>query len=399
MNGMNIIGVQFRRAGKIYDFLAKDLLVQVGDHVVVDTDRGPSLAEVVNISFEAAKGSRDFAVMKHVVRLASGRDLDEAGRLNSEKAEDFTKNRIRVLGLDMRLIKADVQFGGSKVILFFSSPGRVDFRELVKDLAAGLKSRVELKQVGARDEAKLTGGLGICGREFCCSSFLREFVPVSIKMAKNQNLALNPAKISGGCGRLLCCLTYEDETYVSLKKNLLPRGTRVRLADGTVGDVLKGDILNQKVLIETETGEQRSVPISDCELIGERGRSDEEPTGDEWGDDLDIAGLMDKKGPARKDKAQGRRDRERGPGKPTSENGRQASHNESDLSEPLGPEAAPEQSGASDDEPSAEGEAGQQERSDQAPRNQSPGGEPRQDSGRRGRRRNRSRRGPAKPSN
>ena len=121
----------------------------------------------------------------------------------------------------MRIINIEVQFGGNKVIVYFSAPGRVDFRELVKELASGLKTRVELKQVGARDEAKLTGGLGICGREFCCSSWLREFVPVSIKMAKNQNLALNPNKVSGGCGRLLCCLTYEDETYSELRQKLL----------------------------------------------------------------------------------------------------------------------------------------------------------------------------------
>jgi cell fate regulator YaaT (PSP1 superfamily) len=148
--------------------------------------------------------------------MAGERDLSEEGQFSESQMMDIARGRVESFKLDMRIMKAEAQMGGNKVIVYFSSPGRVDFRDLVKDLAGALRSRVELKQVGARDEAKLVGGLGICGREYCCSSFLRDFVPVSIKMAKNQNLALNPSKVSGGCGRLLCCLTYENDAYFTM---------------------------------------------------------------------------------------------------------------------------------------------------------------------------------------
>lgn len=297
MSGTNIVGVQFRQAGKIYDFQSNGLLLQIGDYVVVETDRGPSLAEVKKIDFLPAAGEgaggkkRKDGALKPVVRVASEKDLNGSGRLTPEHSEDFAKERIKKLKLDMRVINVEVQFGGNKVIIFFSAPGRVDFRELVKELAGGLKTRVELKQVGARDEARQVGGVGICGREFCCSSFLREFVPVSIKMAKNQNLALNPNKVSGGCGRLLCCLTYEDETYSKLRENLLPAKTRVQLLDGSKGDVIRGDILNQVMLVEKDDGEQVSVKISDLQVV-KRSDSSDKP-GDEWGEDIDLGGLMD----------------------------------------------------------------------------------------------------------
>lgn len=182
--------------------------------------------------------------------MASQRDLEEARKLTPEAAAKVAKERADRLGLKMTVLQSEVQFGGNKVIIFFSATGRVDFRDLVKDLASSLKARVELKQVGARDEAKLVGGIGVCGREFCCSSFLRDFVPVSIKMAKNQNLALNPSKVSGGCGRLLCCLTYENDQYTELRKSFPPKNAQIRcLDDGVVGRVLKGDVLNQTVLI------------------------------------------------------------------------------------------------------------------------------------------------------
>ena len=296
MSGVNIVGVQFRRAGKIYDFDGKDFILKVGDSVVVDTERGPSLAEVKKLGF-ADETTRDLSVLKPVLRTASKKDIDDSGRLSSEEAQSFTKEKIDELSLDMRIINVDVQFGGNKVIVFFSAPGRVDFRELVKELASGLKTRVELKQVGARDEAKLTGGLGICGREFCCSSWLREFVPVSIKMAKNQNLALNPNKVSGGCGRLLCCLTYEDETYSELRQKLLPRGTRVELEDGERAKVIKGDILNQVFVVELAQGDQRTVSVNSVKPIdesNERAKSSAENTEAEmWAEDLDILALAE----------------------------------------------------------------------------------------------------------
>ena len=286
MSGVNIVGVQFRRAGKIYDFHGKDFLVKLGDKVVVETERGPSLAEVKRLDY-ALEGDQDFSKLKPILRIANRKDLDSSGRLSADDATKFAKEKIKALNLDMRVINVEIQFGGNKIIIYFSAPGRVDFRELVKELAGGLKTRVELKQVGARDEAKLAGGIGICGREFCCSSFLREFVPVSIKMAKNQNLALNPSKVSGGCGRLLCCLTYEDETYKDLRQKLLPKGARVRLSDGSFGDVIKGDILNQVMLLEMDSGEQRSVPISELEVVEKNSGVE-----DDWADDLDFDGLM-----------------------------------------------------------------------------------------------------------
>ncbi|MBC7658170.1 MAG: hypothetical protein H7249_00525 [Chitinophagaceae bacterium] len=287
MSGINIVGVQFRRAGKIYDFDAKEFPLAVGDKVVVETERGPSLAEVKRIQF-VDEVEVNLEALKPIVRLASIKDQESAGRLTGEHSEQFTKQKIKDLNLDMRVINVEIQFGGNKVIVYFSAPGRVDFRELVKELAGGLKTRVELKQVGARDEAKLAGGLGICGREFCCSSFLREFVPVSIKMAKNQNLALNPSKVSGGCGRLLCCLTYEDETYSSLRQALLPKGARVKLQDGSVGDVVRGDILNQVMQVELDSGELRTVPIPELELVD----ASHGVVEDDWGSDLNFGTLM-----------------------------------------------------------------------------------------------------------
>ncbi len=292
MTGVNIVGVQFRRAGKIYNFNAKKFCVAQGDCVVVETDRGPSMAEVMRVSF-TAEAEVDLDSLKPVLRVASKKDQAIVGKLTEAEALKFTNDRIHQLKLEMSVIGVDVQLGGSKIIVYFTAPGRVDFRELVKELATGLKTRVELKQVGSRDEAKLVGGLGICGREFCCSSFLREFVPVSIKMAKNQNLALNPSKVSGGCGRLLCCLTYEDDTYSELRQKLPPRKSQVRGPDGQTGIVIKSDILNQRIVIETSTGEQVTLAVSEIEVLA-ASEGEDLSEQDDWGDDLDLSQLMDK---------------------------------------------------------------------------------------------------------
>ena len=292
MDGINIVGVQFRRAGRIYEFAAGDSDLRVGDDVVVDTERGPSLAKVAQVRF--AFDATDTKDLKTITRLATRRDLDETRKLTPEDAVKYARSRADLLGLKMTVLQSEVQFGGNKVIIYFSAPGRVDFRELVKDLATGLKARVELKQVGARDEAKLVGGIGICGREFCCSSFLREFVPVSIKMAKNQNLALNPSKVSGGCGRLLCCLSYENDLYTELRSKLPPRGTRVRsLEDGEIGNIIKGDILNQIVVIETAEGRQVTVSVAQMEVVeaGTETTADDSSEAEAWGEDIDFAAL------------------------------------------------------------------------------------------------------------
>lgn len=287
---MNIVGVQFRRAGRIYDFLAGDIDLKVGDDVVVETERGPSLAKVAQLRFDqVTSGAKE---LKSILRLATARDLDEARKLTPEYATNYARERVERLQLRMSILQSEVQFGGNKVIIYFSAAGRVDFRELVKELASGLKARVELKQVGARDEAKLVGGIGICGREFCCSSFLREFVPVSIKMAKNQNLALNPSKVSGGCGRLLCCLTYENDLYSELRRQLPPKGARAHaVEENMTGQVIKTDILNQIVVLMTEDGRQVTVPVSKIEVIDQIPvRSDgDESEAEIWGEDIDLS--------------------------------------------------------------------------------------------------------------
>ena len=289
MPGTNIVGVQFRRAGKIYDFLAGDTALRSGDDVVVETERGPTLATVVDVRFRAPPGDGS---VKPIMRLATKTDLDKSGKLTADQVTSVGREKARFLNLDMRVLKSEVQFGGGKAIIYFSSPGRIDFRELVKELATSLRTRVELKQIGSRDEAKIVGGLGICGREYCCSSFLRDFVPVSIKMAKNQNLALNPSKVSGGCGRLLCCLTYENDTYSYLKTKLPPRGARVSFGQDETGTVIKADILNQLVVIEIAEGQVVTVKADDVKVISQdRPAPAEKDDQGEWGEDIDIDAL------------------------------------------------------------------------------------------------------------
>jgi cell fate regulator YaaT (PSP1 superfamily) len=292
---MNIVGVQFRRAGKIYDFLPGEISLNVGDQVVVDTERGATVARVVKIDSRVSSDIDPLQV-KPVIRMATERDLDDSGHFNEAQVMEIARSRVDVFKLDMRIMKVEMQMSGNKITIYFSSPGRVDFRDLVKDMAAALRARVELKQVGARDEAKLVGGLGICGREYCCSSFLRDFVPVSIKMAKNQNLALNPSKVSGGCGRLLCCLTYENDAYIDLRRKLPAMKSRVRvLPDGDSGVVIKTDILNQMVVLETADGRQVAAKAKDVEVVDRSQSTQKEPMDSEaeiWAEDIDLGLLM-----------------------------------------------------------------------------------------------------------
>lgn len=298
MGLVNIVGVQFRRAGKIYDFMPGEAALRIGDDVVVDTDRGPTLAKVVRVQFvDDGPYFNSASPLKTVMRTASENDLRETSHVTLDESVRIARARVEHFKLNMRILKAEGQFGGNKLIIYFSAPGRVDFRDLVKDLASALRARVELKQVGARDEAKLVGGMGICGREYCCSSFLRDFVPVSIKMAKNQNLALNPNKVSGGCGRLLCCLTYENDAYIDLRKRLPPLKSRVRATEeGVTGTVIKTDILNQMVVIETADGRQLPFKAKDIEVLEQsQARRDEDPDmaeAESWGEDLDLGMLM-----------------------------------------------------------------------------------------------------------
>ncbi|MCX6126537.1 MAG: regulatory iron-sulfur-containing complex subunit RicT, partial [Proteobacteria bacterium] len=270
-------------------------LVRVGDDVVVDTERGPSLAKVVRVQYKEPPPIQEVP-LKAIMRKANEHDLRETSQVTMEEARIIASERVEHFKLNMRIMKAEGQFGGNKITVYFSAPGRVDFRDLVKDLASALRARVELKQVGARDEAKLVGGMGICGREYCCSSFLRDFVPVSIKMAKNQNLALNPNKVSGGCGRLLCCLTYENDAYIDLRSRLPALRSRVRsLEEGVSGVVIKTDILNQIVMIETADGRLLPLRVKDIEILEKSdiaGGESEMAEAESWGDDLDLGSLM-----------------------------------------------------------------------------------------------------------
>ncbi len=247
-----IVKIQFHPAGKLYDFNAGTLDIAPGDRVIVETERGKSIGTVVVAPREFADADIPEG-LKNIQRRAHQEDLEAAARNAAKEKEafDFCLAKIKERGMEMKLVRVEYLFDGSKAVFYFTADGRVDFRELVKDLAHQFHTRIEMRQIGVRDEAKMVGGIGICGRELCCASFLREFEPVSVKMAKEQNLALNPTKISGQCGRLLCCLSYEFETYCTLKKCLPKCGKRVRCG-GVEGEVMKLNILDGTVTVRTD---------------------------------------------------------------------------------------------------------------------------------------------------
>ncbi|TSK08308.1 MAG: stage 0 sporulation family protein [Geobacter sp.] len=246
-----IVRIQFTTAGKLYDFSSSKTTVKPGDRVIVETERGKSIGQVVAGPIEVEDSLLPEG-LKPIQRLADLADLATlaANTAKEKEAHKFCLSRIKERGMDMKLVRVEYLFDGSKAIFYFTADGRVDFRELVKDLAHAFHTRIEMRQIGVRDESKMVGGIGICGRELCCSSYLREFEPVSVKMAKEQNLALNPSKISGQCGRLLCCLSYEFETYCNLRKGLPKCGKRVQC--GCVdGEVVKVNVLDQTVTLKT----------------------------------------------------------------------------------------------------------------------------------------------------
>ncbi len=236
----NIIGVRFKNMGKLYYFDAAGYTLNVGDAVIVETSRGLECGEVGMANRDVAEEDI-IQPLRPVVRPATPEDIRrvEENAAREEEALKVCAERITAHGLDMKLISAECAFDGSKILFYFTAEGRVDFRNLVKDLASTFHTRIELRQVGVRDEAKMLGGLGICGRPLCCSQFLSDFHPVSIRMAKDQGLSLNPTKISGTCGRLMCCLKYEQEAYTSLLKTTPRQGALVNTAEGhgTVVDV------------------------------------------------------------------------------------------------------------------------------------------------------------------
>ena len=245
-----VIGVRFRAAGKIYYFDPAGLAIKTGDNVIVETARGIEFGYVVLGSREVPD-EKVVQPLKQVIRMATEEDRAIEAK-NKEKEKEAFKiclEKIRKRGLEMKLIDAEYTFDNNKVLFYFTADGRIDFRELVKDLAAVFRTRIELRQVGVRDETKILGGIGICGRTLCCHSYLSEFIPVSIKMAKEQNLSLNPTKISGVCGRLMCCLKNEEETYQFLNSKLPGTGDFVTADDGLKGEVQSVNVLRQTVKV------------------------------------------------------------------------------------------------------------------------------------------------------
>ena len=247
-----IIGVRFKRLGKIYFFDPKWLEVKKGENVIVDTAQGEEIAEVV-IPNRMIEEEKVVTPLKKVLRLASPRDLKHAEDCKKKEKEAFElcNKKIKEHKLEMTLTDVEYKFDNSKIIFYFTADGRIDFRELVKDLAAVYKTRIELRQIGVRDEVKRIGGNGVCGRELCCCTFLSDFETVSIKMAKEQNLSLNPAKVSGNCGRLMCCLKYEQNVYEEKLEKLPNIGSIVSTPDGT-GEVIGIETLNERVKIKFE---------------------------------------------------------------------------------------------------------------------------------------------------
>ena len=255
---VKVIGVRFRQAGKIYNFDPLDFKIEVGNHVIVETARGIEYGKVVQSVQE--KNEEDVIMpLKPVIRVATEED-DKIAKQNKDKEKKaffICKEKIKKHGLEMKLIDTEYTFDNNKVLFYSTADGRIDFRELVKDLASVFKTRIELRQVGVRDETKMLGGIGICGRPLCCSTYLSEFIPVSIKMAKEQNLSLNPTKISGICGRLMCCLKNEQEAYEYLNSNLPNVGETVKTFDGLKGEVKSVNVLRQKVKIVIEQNDER----------------------------------------------------------------------------------------------------------------------------------------------
>lgn len=257
---MKVIGVRFRTAGKIYYFSPQEFSIKRGDHVIVETARGIEFGTVVMPPTEM-EGSKVIQPLKPVLRLAAEKDLEQeaSNKVKEKEAFQICQEKIKKHKLEMKLIDAEYTFDNNKVLFYFTADGRIDFRELVKDLAAVFKTRIELRQIGVRDETKIVGGIGICGRPLCCHSYLAEFAPVSIKMAKEQNLSLNPTKISGVCGRLMCCLNNEEEIYEELNRKLPNVGDYVTTDDGLKGEVQSVNILRQLVKVLVEVNDEKEL--------------------------------------------------------------------------------------------------------------------------------------------
>ncbi|AEG58414.1 PSP1 domain-containing protein [Desulforamulus ruminis] len=269
---VKVVGVRFKTAGKVYYFDPDGIELKQGDHVVVETTRGVEYGEVV-VAPKEVPDEEVVAPLKQVLRKATAEDDQQvqANREKEKKAFHIAVEKIVAHELPMKLISVEQTFDGNKIIFYFTAEGRIDFRELVKDLAAVFRTRIELRQIGVRDEAKMVGGLGCCGRELCCASWLADFAPVSIRMAKEQNLSLNPTKISGICGRLMCCLKYENDVYEEAKAGYPEIGTLVMSPDGE-GKIVTINIFRKTVSIELhESKAIREYPLNELKIKQGRG--------------------------------------------------------------------------------------------------------------------------------
>lgn len=269
---ITVVGIRFKKAGKIYYFDPDNLEIQKGNNVIVETARGLEFGEVV-IGPREVNDEEIIQPLKKVIRAATEEDVlkDQDNKAKEKDAFNICLNKIADHGLPMKLIDVEYTFDNSKIIFYFVADGRIDFRELVKDLASIFRTRIELRQIGVRDESKFIGGLGPCGRSMCCSSFLGDFEPVSIKMAKEQNLSLNPTKISGVCGRLMCCLNYEQNTYEEIRKKMPAVGSIVKTPEDGEGEVVENSILLESVKVKImnccDEVEVRPYSIYEVEMV------------------------------------------------------------------------------------------------------------------------------------
>lgn len=256
----NIVGIRFKPAGKTYYFDPLGFDIKKDDEVIVETSRGIEIGKVAIGKRELTENDNFTKPLKGVLRIATEDDKHRAleNKEHEKEAYKICSDKIKEHGLEMKLVEVEYGFDGSKILFYFTADGRIDFRELVKDLATVFRTRIELRQIGVRDESKALGSIGVCGRNLCCSQFLDEFVPVSIKMAKEQGLSLNPAKISGACGRLMCCLKYEQDTYEDLLKSAPRHGAQVRTPDG-IGTVDYVSLLKGMVKVRFENEHEKTL--------------------------------------------------------------------------------------------------------------------------------------------
>ncbi|MDD7668226.1 MAG: stage 0 sporulation family protein [Agathobacter sp.] len=290
---IKVVGIRFQRAGKIYYFDPLDYDLETAMHVIVETARGVEMGTVL-IPPKEVEDDKVIQPLKPVIRVATDEDEKVMERNKEKEAEAYVicKEKIAKHGLEMKLVAAEYTFDNNKLLFYFTADGRIDFRELVKDLASVFRTRIELRQIGVRDETKMLGGIGICGRELCCKSYLTDFVPVSIKMAKEQNLSLNPTKISGVCGRLMCCLKNEQDTYEYLNSRLPSVGDYVTTPGGMKGEVQSINVLRQLVKVIVDNGEEKELieyPVDDLQFTPKR-RKDVKVTEEEL---KELEGLED----------------------------------------------------------------------------------------------------------